>query len=247
MIRSMAKAKQFNDSILFLNSHPALNRKPFEFFNDNFRWFTCDVDSYRNMKNVDDNGNEFIEYFRYEPGFYKFYKYRNKPISSKYDVPLNDNNKNAEEYDSIIVPYYVVYGKNWKYEKTTFDGIYNIVKFNGKMKNVNRRKNDKINVFEWFYFDGGNIDDKDTYEDLIIATAEEVKKKYGDVNFGTFYTKDEKTKEKDRINNLTLRILEGSSEFQTIIYNHYSKNLKWWEWFMETDFYKKEFIKQYEE
>lgn len=237
------KSKLFRQSIDFLNMHPAINMHSHEFMEE-LHWWTEDICRHgiANVEEVDPK-DVTVWFFKSDPGYHKFFKYRIKDRDSLLST--------SDELNSIEVPYYVIYGTSWKYHKTQFNAEYVLHKFNGDIRNVKRRKTQvSQRRFEWFRYVGGTLHGKQTktFEDMIIALADDVKEKYGNFAHSSFNTKEEN--ENHAIQKMPYRfsdhkIDKRGNEYCELIKNENwinvypeTTNLRWWDWYRKTDFYK---------
>ena len=231
---------QCEKDIDFLNSHPALNMGSGDFFNTNFIW---------SMWQICKNGvikEHFISAKNVQVWLNKGDKRFDELIKIYRDADDTDEDVADPSY-TLYVPYREVYGCEWEFEKYEYLADVSIIKFD----------KEKLKKGEHFYpqecfsrFQGCHVS-CDTYEDSIISIAKLVRQTYGDFSYDSFFTDEEKENHKtERAFNMEIipesdRNDKGGRNYLMVDNLKYLEvsdaqlNLRWWDWFRKTDYYKK--------
>ena len=237
-------------AIDFLNNHPGVGATG-DFLRDNFIWFMVDV-----CKNGEFKDNrqkpEDVTVRLYKRNVYRD-KEKGEILSAKFNDFFNEY-KDEDDDDEIDVPYREVYGYEWEYDHTYYVGEYCFLKFHPDedyikyLKEFKNVKDEQIHIFidneVRFYnrYQGGYIR-AESFEDLIIKVAEDVKEKYGDFDYNSF-VKDEEKNPPGAWPFHFEPLNDGSGCSRMIKNEDYitvresTKNLRWYEWFKTTDYYK---------
>ena len=233
----------FNDAILFLNNHPALNYGNSTFFRDNLYWEAVPVCKHGIVK-LDERASDIpVSIFRGK---------NPKLFQAFFDCRLNKDDDISRKMvnsdgllDSIDVPYSLVYGHKWEYSKTVWNGEYSFYKFVGKLKNVKRRLRNESKRFEWSAYAGGDVS-ANSFDDMIFEIYRDVLNKYGNFNGGKLYTDKEKENHlEEKTPFYFVDHIDGNGrEYSTVITNeNWIKvteeeiNLRWWNWYRTTAHY----------
>ena len=240
-MRNEELAKKFYVSQDFLNHHPGISKG---LMDNTVKEFNCWADdvcvnnkSKRDYREKPENVT--VHFHRGSEGFVKYFESRIKDEDGEDDTKLEDDREFAE-FDTIEVPYRVVYGCEWAYDRTVWNGEYSIHKFIGDPK---KKVKPQQEYKYWNSYEGTHIFNMDSYEELIIALAEDVKKNLGDFGYESFLTDEEKANhEKERLF-FFVPTKEGNAfemkhNRRHIDVSEEEKNLRWWKWFRTTEYYK---------
>ena len=232
------------DAIKFLDNHPAVCGNG-NFLSENFIWFMVDVckngeykDTFQKPEDVEVRLRKHRIYEREQfDKFYPTYK----------DEEFDDE-------DEIDVPYKDAYGYEWKYDHTEYVGEYcylvyepdsEYINYLMDRKEVTKEKAEFLASYmsnSYQRFQGGRVT-ADSFEELIIKIAEDVKEKYGDFSYDSFIKEEEKNPEgmwPFHFEDLN----DGSGNSRMVKNEDYirveesTKNLRWYEWYKTTDHYK---------
>lgn len=240
-------------AINFLNNHPAVGCT-YDFIGDNFIWYLIDVcknNQYRDIHEKDPK-NITVKIYKNHKAYCKkedqeFFKGKFEQFFDKYKIDDDDID--------LDVPYREVYGCDWEYDHTEYIGEYSFFKFNPDKDLIDFyidkkgiRPEDVLTMLSsestsYERYQGGYIK-ANSFEELIIKTAADVKEKYGDFGYNSFI-KDEEKNSKDEEPFFFKPLNDGSgcsemiSNPNYIIVDEHTKNLRWWEWFKGTEEYEK--------
>lgn len=249
-MKNQKLSKQVQESLDFLNNHPGVCYDGW-FEKTNMVWWL--VDRCKNGEHKD----YFQKPSNIEVSLYKDDKYFDK-FWEKYKDEDDDIN---EDFISIYVPYSEIYGYDWKYKHSEYSGEYCFYKYSQDKdyidylkiaKNVDDKRAETIACYMntcWNAHQGGTIY-ADSFEELIIKTAEDVKTKYGDFCCEDFLTAEEKQNHKDRWAMRFEPLTDRSGYSEMVINDKYISveqkdySLRWWDWFIKTE-YCREKWKQY--
>lgn len=235
----------------FLMRHPGVG---FDggFFSMNFNYWMVDV-----CKN-----DVYKDYFQkpenVEVTLYKSNEYLSDDYIKRYDGMFEkffDKYKDEDDDDEIYVPYKEVFGYEWKYDHTYYKGEYDFLKYNknedlikyilskGKADEKEAEKIASYYNMHYNSFQGGTVK-ADSYEEMIIKIADDVRENYGNYSYEDFLTQEEKDNHKNEwlMKFKDLNDGSGHSEMLTnpkyIRVEDYELNQRWFEWFTTTDYCK---------
>ena len=236
---------QCEKDIDFLNYHPAMNMSSGDFFSSNFIW---------SMWQVCKNGaikEHFISAKNVQVWLNKGDKGFEELIKTHRDADDTDEDVADPSY-TLYVPYRDVYGCEWEFEKYEYSAEACIVKFD----KTKYKKDTPFYGQECFGRYQGCRVTTDTFEDGIVQVAEYVRKNFGDFNYDSFLTDEEKENHKvERSFNMEIipestENIKGGRNYLMVDNPKYMDvqdaelNLRWWDWFRKTDYCKKNWDKE---
>jgi hypothetical protein len=222
-------SKKVKEAYCFLNNHPAINRDLGDFLNINFNWWLDDYCKHNIVKETCENIETMtVDVFSNEDNYQKFY--------NKY---ADENNDKDHPCDYLNVPYVEIYGELWSYYRTLYCGNYSWFTYSPN------KKYPKISNLQYEAYEGSFIR-AETWEELIIKVADDVKEKFGDFKSEDFYTEKEKEnhiKEEyfNRIpiehnNQIKMFTLKRNKKYIEV--SQGQLNLRWFDWFKTTKYFK---------
>jgi len=234
-------SKRVQKSIIFLNDHPGVNTGSHTFMS-NLNWWMMDVCKNGEVKEIWEKKNPRITIYKEEKT--EFRKYF-------------DKYKDEDDDTMITVPYKVIYGCDWEYAKTVYAGDYAFYKYSDDAEFVNflkTKKDGKVKVESlanrlcFQAYQGGYVK-SDSYENLIIKIAKDVKGKYGNFGYSDFLTNEEienhkterpfdmvECEKEDEKFGKCFRMLHNENYMDVTFVE---KNRRWWDWFSKSEYYKK--------
>lgn len=243
-MKNEKQSRQVQEAIDFLNDHPGVGWEGC-FFSMNFTWWMVDV-----CKN-----GEYKDFYCKDPKKVEVIVYKDDPRFDELFEKFKDDDDLYDECDNVYVPYKEIYGYDWEYDHTYYRGEYcflkyvpdeDFIKFMMTDRKIDRKKAEylvKMRTLGYARYQGGDIK-ATSWERLIIKTAEDVKKKYGDFCISDFYTEEEKKSHEGRMPFL-FETEEDSHCCKMVENPEYIRvsaadvNLRWIEWFKATNYYKK--------
>ena len=245
-------SRQVQDALDFLNNHPGVCHDSC-FVNSNLTFWMVDVCKNNEYKDYFHNDKNPVEVYLPRDGRYKKDRENFKKFVEKY----KDEDETVEECSQIYVPYKEIYGYDWEYDRTYYKGEYCFYKYYRDEQYIDYLKttrkiddSEAVKLASWLHtsysgYQGGDVK-ADTYEEMIIKIAEDVKRKYGDFSCEDFLTEEEKENHENidwMFKFEPCEDREGCSEMlrnpDYIRIEQYQYNQRWVEWFKTTDYYKK--------
>ena len=244
-MKNQKLSKQVQEARDFLSNHPGVCYDGW-FEKTNMIWWLTDKcknghykDYYQKPENVE------VRLYKDDKDFEKFWE--------KYKDEDDDID---EEFISIYVPYNEIYGYSWKYDHTEYVADYSFYKYNKdeqyiKYLKTSREVDDKtaektasyMNTC-WNAFQGGYVY-ASSFEELIIKLAEDVRERFGDFCCEDLLTTEEKQNHEDQWLMKFKDLDDGSGCSEMITNDKYIRleqkdyNLRWWEWFVKTEYCRK--------
>lgn len=215
------------EALDFLREHPALNSEGGDsLFNG--AWFHMQL-CCRHGKS-EHAGSEGVTVWKSDPNWAKYKEYFK-----------DDHNEGLpEELHDAKVPYEVFYGEPWKADHMEYWYEVCFVAFEG---NPYDRK-ESYDYTKWARY-GGPEGGANSFEEMLIQAAAEVKAVYGDFNsYDSFMTEAEK-KNHASVEPMFLEPVSDKPGYKTCIFNDQYVdnsqglvNLRWLKWFIGTDYAK---------
>lgn len=213
----------------FLENHPALHRAGHSFFDYNFRFWISHVCVNGHHKDFYEKADAVVVRLRPEDELFdKFFK----------DYKDDDDDRD-DPFCNISVPYEKIYGRAWSHHKSVYVGEYSLVKFD--------KPNEDVNIFDykyWTAYQGGRCK-ADTFEDLMVAIADDARSVYGDFGWQSLHTEEEIVnhakehpwiKDDSQKDDIPFYATKKNPNYievpETVI------NLRWWDWYRKTDHYQ---------
>jgi len=232
-------SNKVQEAMNFLTSHPALNCDHGDFFSANLTWWINDYCKNGQIKDQWEKPDKMqIRVFQGdEDGFYEKYY-------GKYADEDNDPN---DKYDDFYVPYMEIYGEHWKYDKTLYGADFSWFAYHPR-SDAPPHGRYQYNAYQGKYLKANN------WEELIIKIADEAKKVYGDYEDESFLTKKEKENHAkySAFNHVPVEDDENGRKLYSLTNNenyievtHGQLNLRWLDWFKTTDYFKKNWLKNF--
>ena len=253
---------EVQDAIRFLENHPGVCGSG-GFLSQNFSWFMSDVcknDCYKDtwLKPEEVEVRIYKDHTVYrDKNDQEFFKGKFDKFYPKY------KDEEFEDETEIDVPYKEVYGYEWQYDHTKYVGEYCFLKYSPDEVYIeflmdNGKANDKeaaeflssVMGNSYSRYQGGRLE-ADSFEELIIKIAEDVKEKYGDFGYDSFIKEEEKNPEGmwpfhfEDLNDGSGNSMMVKNE-DYIRVEEFTKNLRWYEWYKTTDHYQENW-EQYED
>ena len=226
------------NALEFLRNHPALNP---EVMGDSLfdgAWF----DMARCCKRgLSEGAKRGVNIYRGDKGWERF----KKRFDREWEEDYGDRDwKNEEEYKTyrdtqfIDVSYKEKFGEPWRFDHVEYWYELTFFIFEGNPYN-----DEYIDFKKWMRY-GGPEGGANTFEDMIIKAARDAKKAYGNFNiYKDFITPEEKKNNEEE--SMFIRDADGRINLNLKRNSNYAPvynsliNLRWLEWFMETDYCKK--------
>jgi hypothetical protein len=180
-------------------------------------------------------GKDGVAVYASDEGMYEKYK-------DKFDEEMKEYPETEKDLTSIHIPYEEFYGEPWVFDHVEYWYETTFWVFMGDPYS----DKDYLDYKNWQRYQGP-MGGANTFEEMIIDCAKQVKEKLGDFGLDDFYLPEEI--ENHKHHNLFL----SSSAFDDEGYglnlplvrdekyvdvNNGIRNLRWLEWFMGTDYYK---------
>lgn len=213
------------DAINFINNHPAMINSAFSSngLSDNI-WFSINQVSKHGYNKY--AGKYGITIYPNNKRWNEFINLMDEDIS-KY--PINEQ--------SINIPYETFFGEPWEFDKIEYWYEITFSIFGGNPYSFKDQYDNKF-WQRYGHIDGGS----NSFEQMVIDIAKKVKYIYGDFKLEDFYTKSEIKYREDENNKSLIEIgdhrLTKNEEYIDI--NDSLLNIRWLEWFIETDYAKKQ-------
>lgn len=217
-LQTQIKAKE---AISFLQSHPALALEYGDSLSNGL-WYMMSI---------------CCKHGHSEPvGAHGVRIYNDNPNWSLYSDLLTEEEKNDPLNNSVDVPYERVYGELWAPDHIEFWYEITFFVFEGDPYAIK----DLYDPKKWGRY-GGPEGGANSFEEMVIKAAEEVKKAYGDFNtYESFHTADEK--ENNEKEDILTPIESEKPGLKSFIFNdNYLRtypsliNTRWLEWYMGTE------------
>jgi len=222
-IETQIKAKE---ALEFLRDHPALNNDGGDsLFNG--AWFHMELCCKNGQsKWVVEDG---ITIYKSNPNWEKYKEYFNDEDREDY-LP--------EELQSTKVPYAVVYGEPWKADHVEYWYEICFFVFDGDPYD----KKDRYDYNKWDRY-GGPEGGANSFEEMLIAAADEVKAAFGDFNSYDSFMTTEEVKNHASVKPMFFEPIIDKPGFNTGIFNDKYvdisqglSSLRWLKWFITTDY-----------
>ena len=218
---------KFELALEFLNNHPAMNCESYSFFGWNLSWGinqTCKNNYHKMLFETAEklhvivtNKDEKFEYFLKKYG-------------------------DEEDRDYVYVPYREVYGCEWEYKKHQYNGRYSLFRYDAEMHRRYCPDSREGNHMCYTRYEGGSKY-AETFEDLIIDIADEVKVDFGNFSYDSLLTDAEKENHSNCYSFVFKPVGDGLSEMlpnnDYIFVSDGKLNTRWWNWFESTEKFKK--------
>lgn len=250
-----------DEALAFLNQHPAVNCPDSGSFMTHLCWWIEHQCKNGVSKNHEEKAEDLtVRIYADDSKYEKFKQFETDEDREETDPVLRN----------IEVPYKVIYGEEWKLHKCVYVGEYSIYKY-GKYDDPDhniyckligekiraviadfiyperiRREQNYPSQESFVSYDGhwstrGCIHG-DTFEEMIINIAKDVKENYGVFKFEDFLTDAEKD------NHNTVDIFDRENRGNGIFnpdYIHikdFQLNQRWWSWFRTTKYYQEHWL-----
>lgn len=216
----------------FLRNHPALDNEGGDsLFNG--AWFHMEL-CCKNGKSKF-AGEEGVSIWKSNPNWEKYKEYLTEDQD---DIP--------EVLRSVNVPYVVVYGEPWVADHMEYWYETCFFVFNGDPYN----QNDQYDYKKWDRY-GGPEGGANSFEEMLIAVADDVKSAFGDFNFYDSFMTDAESKNHEDVEPMFFEPVSDKPGYKSITFNdEYVRigqgltNLRWLKWFMDTDYAKENWNSQ---
>lgn len=233
-VMTQEKRLEFVNALQFLNFHPAVTSGAVGgFLQSQMFWFLplCE----------NEKDGTVVSIFANSPEAKRFKKEFQKDAeqTKKDEKGLPRKLRMPKSLQVIYMPYKKVYGKEWKFDHVKYYCEISFCVFLGELTN----KLDTHYEHKWGRYGGISVK-ADTFEDLIIECAKEVKEKYGDFSWDSFYTEKEKRNHKKH-RPFVFKKSKYPGCRESIFNPKYInvsdglKNLRWLKWFIQTPYAKK--------
>jgi hypothetical protein len=221
---------KMNDALVFLDQHPALGGGSV-FSLNSLLWYSAQEICKRGYMRLSDGEIDV----HYTPHNYKRYK-------KLFDEEFKEIEPELKTLARISVPYETHFGEPWKFDHVEYWGELSFVMFEGmdfKKYHDNSR---------WDHYSGTNTSGR-SFEELIINTAKEFKKIFGDFSCEDFLTEEEKENHKIEKSiffvkcrdNPKLSWMKHNSKYMRVTDAEF--NRRWVKWFSKTPYAKKNWSK----
>lgn len=231
----MADMFKFELALEFLNNHPAINTESYSFFSSNIAWHVDQMCKNKVSKMLYETPEKLcVILCKDEPNF--------ELMKQKYGEP--------DDKDYIYVPYREIYGCEWLYAKHQIYSNYSIFRYDKRLHDRYCKELLNPNYLAFMRYEMKSTI-ADTLEDLTIEIADEVKMNLGDFSYDDFLTEAEKENHKNVPSFIFKPIEDGMSEMLSndsyISVRDAELNLRWWDWFKNTDYCKNKYSWIFEE
>lgn len=220
-IETQIKAKE---ALEFLRNHPALNNEGGDSLFDG-AWFHMELCCKNGKSKL--AGEDGIRIWKGEPNWEKYQEY--------FDEDLNKGL--PDELHSADVPYAVFYGEPWAANHMEYWYEICFFVFEGDPYN----NGDIYNHTKWGRY-GGPEGGANSFEEMLIAAAEDVKKVFGDFNsYDSFMTAAEVKNHADVEPMIVDPVVEKTGYIMRFNDKHVDVssgllNLRWLKWFIATEY-----------
>jgi hypothetical protein len=223
-IETQIKAKE---ALEFLREHPALNNDGGDsLFNG--AWFHMELCCKNGQSKF--AGEDGVSIWKSDPNWEKYKEY--------FDEDQNDDL--PDELHEAKVPYAVVYGEPWVADHMEYWYETCFFVFNGDPYD----KKDRYDYRKWERY-GGPEGGANSFEEMLIAAADEVKSALGAFNSYDSFITEAEVKNHSDVEFIFFEPVSDKPGYKTITVNDKYvdisqglKNLRWLKWFIATDYFK---------
>lgn len=165
--------------------------------------------------------------------------YQDNPRWNEFQDLLDKELWDTTDFKSIDVPYERMYGEPWEYDHMEYWYELTFFIFDGNPYNFD----EQYDISKWGRY-SGTEGGANSFEEMIIKVADDVKEIFGDFNDQSFYTPAEKEYQ-EKNESWSSSPCEDPKLRQIIFNDQYVhvyeglRNLRWLEWFITTDYAKK--------
>jgi len=233
MDKEQSKRVKAINALEFIKNHPAINTDTFGDSLFDGAWF--------NMDKVCKNGRsecckKNVNIYRDEKGWEKY--------KDRFEEEYKDEPEEEKCFQSIEIPYEEKYGEPWKFDHVEYWCETVFFVYDG---NPYSGVKDHFDIKNWGRYSGPSVK-ANSFEDMVIKCAKQVKKCFGDFNAYNDFRLPEEIKNRKETDVFNMKPIKSgkykgytrmlSNKEHVDVYNGLV-NLRWLKWFIETDYCKK--------